>query len=228
MGEVVLFQIWLIIILLMLVAGVVFRVWPRSLPAVQMSKVAPKAASQLVGEFIEGSYEGQFGYPSGLFHVETSAEGRVVAREIVGRGSHFTQILKGLYRAVLRVGAGFGCIGAAIALFLAVILTPALIYAAVAEVLLKYLLRSQIVTSLERVQDGTKVAFTLRGPVALLIGRRLERAFHAPVLPLRVAALAGVASPPGRGSSAPGGYGEGASGEAGQDPASTVIDAGPA
>jgi hypothetical protein len=162
-----------------------------------MHKVAPRAASQLVGEFIESSYDGQFGYPSGLFHVEHSDERQIVAQEIVGRGSHFTQILKGLYRAVLAVGSGFGCIGGVIALVIAIFLTPALIYAAIAEVLLKYLLRSRIVTSLEGAGDGTKVAFTLRGPVALLVGRRLERAFHAPVLPARVATLAGVAVPVG-------------------------------
>lgn len=98
-----------------------------------------------------------------------------------------------MYRAVLALGAGFGCLGAFVALFFAVVLTPALLYAALAETLLKYLLRSQIVSTLERSGDGTAVAFTLRGPVAMLVGRRLERAFHAPVLPQRIAGLAGVA-----------------------------------
>lgn len=190
-----LLDIWLIIIGLMVIAGIGFRLVPRRLPPVQLHKVAPNAASQLVGEFIESSYDGEFGYPSGRFRLETSAEHEVVALEIVARGSHFTQILKGLYTAVLRLGSAFGCIGSIVALFLAVLLTPALIYAAVAETLLKYLLRSRIVSTLQGSGDGTLVAFQLRGPVALLVGRRLERAFHAPVLPTRVAALAGVALP---------------------------------
>ena len=190
-----LFDVWFIIIGLMVVAGIGFRLIPRHLPAVQLHKVAPKAASQLVGEFIESSYDGDFGYPSGRFQVESSAEHQVVAREVVAKGSHFTQILKGLYMAVFGLGSAFGCIGSIIALVIAVFLTPALIYAAVAETLLKYLLRSKIVSTLEAEGDGTRVAFELRGPVALLVGRRLERAFHAPVLPARLATLAGVAVP---------------------------------
>jgi hypothetical protein len=190
----VIVDIWLVIIALMVVAGIGCRLLPRRLPPVQMHKVAPKAASQLVGEFIESSYDGQFGYPSGRFQVEQSTEHEVIARETVARGSHFIQILKGLYKAIFNFGSAFGCIGSIITLFLAVFLTPALVYAAVAETLLKYLLRSRIVTALEGTGDGTKVAFTLRGPVALLVGRRVEHAFHAPVLPTRVAALAGVSA----------------------------------
>jgi len=190
-----LFEVWFVIICLMIVAGIGFRLAQRQLPAVQMHKVAPKAASRLVGEFIASSYDGQFGYPSGLFQVESSSESQVVAQEVVGRGSHFTQILKGIYVAVLAVGDSFGCIGGIIALAIAVLLTPAIVYAAVAEVLLKYLLRSRIVTSLQGAGDATTVSFTLRGPVAMLVGRRLERAFHAPVLPARIAAITGVAVP---------------------------------
>jgi hypothetical protein len=189
------FEIWFIIICLMVAAGIVFRLWRRQLPPVQMHKVAPKAASQLVGEFITSSYDGQFGYPSGLFRVESSSDSQVVAQEIVWRGSHFNEILKGMYVAVLAVGDSLGCIGGIIALVIAIFLTPLLLYAALAEVLLKYLLRSQIVTSLQGAGDATTVAFTLRGPVALLVGRRLERAFHAPVLPQRVAALTGAVVP---------------------------------
>jgi hypothetical protein len=181
---------YLIIICLMLIGGVVLRVWQRRLPPVQLHKVSPKAAAQLVGEFIESSYDGQFGYPSGLFRVEQASETQIIAREVVGRGSHFTKILKSFFDAVLSVGSGCGCASMFVSLFLAVMLAPALIYAALIEVVLKYLLRSQIVTSLEGAGDGTRVSFTLRGPVALLVGRRLERAFHVPALPARVGALA--------------------------------------
>ena len=195
-------QAWLIIIGLMIVVGVILRIWQRRLPPVQLHKVAPAAASQLVAEFISSSYDGQFGYPSGLFEIKQYTETEIVAIEFVGKGSHFTQILKGLYMAILRIGLGCGCLGAYIGLCLAVLLTPLLIYAALTETLLKYLLRSRILAHLERAGDGTRVSFTLRGPVALLVGQRLVHAFHQPTLPARVAALAGVGAPVGGGSGA--------------------------
>jgi hypothetical protein len=187
-----LINLWFIIIALMVVAGIVFRFLPRRLPPVQLHKVAPQAAARLVSDFIQGSFDGEFGYPSGAFVIISSSETEIVAREWIAKGSHFMQILRGLYRSIFALGAAFGCFGAFICLFFAALLTPALLYAALAETLLKYLLRSQIVCTLERSGDGTKVAFTLRGPVAMLVGRRLERAFHQPVLPARVASLAGV------------------------------------
>src|SRR5689334_14120566 len=109
------------------------------------------------------------------------------------KGSHFTQILGGFYRAILRLGAPFGCLGMYFMFCIAALATPFLLYAALTEMLLKYLLRSQIRASLTRTGDGTQVTFNLRGPAALLVGRRLERAFHEPVLPPRVAGLAGIA-----------------------------------
>jgi hypothetical protein len=180
----------------MFIAGIVLRIWQRHLPAVELHKVAPKAAAVLVSEFIMSSYDGQFGYPSGCFRIERADETQVVAQEVLGQGSHFVDILKGLYKAILRISLGCGCLGAYLGFCLAVVLTPMLLYAALTETLLKHLLRSRIVTNLERAKDGTKVSFTLRGPVALLVGQRLERAFHAPALPARVATMAGV-SPSG-------------------------------
>ena len=191
MGAIV--TIWFIIIALMVLAGVVLRFLPRKLPPVQLHKVAPRVAARLVSDFIESSYETDFGYPSGLFDIERATETEVAAKEIVAKGSHFTQVLRGFYSAVLSLGSEFGCLGMFIMLWIAALLTPALLYAALTETLLKYLLRSQIIAALERSGDGTQVTFTLRGPVAMLVGQRLERVFHEPVLPTRVAALAGIA-----------------------------------
>ena len=47
---------------------------------------------------------------------------------------------------------------------IAALATPFLLYAALTETLLKYLLRSRIQAALERAGDGTQVTFTLRGP----------------------------------------------------------------
>jgi len=192
----VLITLWFIIIVLMLAVGIVLRFVPRKLPPVQLHKVAPRAASRLVSDFIESSYETDFGYPSGLFDIERATETEVAAQEIVVKGSHFTQVLRGFYTAILSLGSEFGCLGMFIMLWIAALLTPALLYAALTETLLKYLLRSRITAALERSGDGTQVTFTLRGPVAMLVGRRLERVFHQPVLPTRIAALAGLAVEP--------------------------------
>jgi len=188
-------DIWFIIIALMVVAAIVLRIFTRTLSPVQLHKVAPAAASRLVGDFIASSYETDFGYPSGFFRVQQATETEVFAREWVTKGSHFTQILRGFYRAILRLGVPFGCLGVYITFCIAALTTPFLLFAAATETLLKYLLRSQIRAALVRTGDGTQVTFTLRGPAALLVGRRLERAFHSPPLPPRVAALAGIAAP---------------------------------
>jgi len=184
--------VWFVIIALMIVAGIAFRAIPRKLAPVHLHKVAPAAASRLVSDFIASSYETDFGYPSGYMQIERATETEVVAREWVAKGSHFTQILGSFYRAILGLGSELGCLGAYIGFCIAALATPALLYAALTETLLKYLLRSRIQAVFERTGDGTTVTFTLRGPTALLVGRRLERAFNEPVLPGRVASLAGV------------------------------------
>jgi hypothetical protein len=188
-----LFDIWFFIIGLMLLAGIILRLIPRKLPPVQLHKVAPSAASRLVSDFIASSYETDFGYPSGFFRIERTTETEVVAKEAVAKGSHFTQILIGFYRAILSLGGSFGCFGVFVTLWIAALATPALLYAALTETILKYLLRSRIVAGFERTGDGVQVTFTLRGPSALLVGQRLERAFNEPALPARIASLAGTA-----------------------------------
>jgi hypothetical protein len=188
----VIIDVWLGLVAFMVVAGIAFRFLPRKLPPVRLRKVAPSAAARLVRDFIASSYETDFGYPSGYFRVEEASDSKVVAREWVAKGSHFTMILGGFYRAILGIGTGFGCLGILLTPLLAVLVTPLLLYAAATETLLKYLLRSQIVTALCYDDNDTQVTFTVRGPSALLVGRRLERAFREPVPPDRIAALAGI------------------------------------
>jgi hypothetical protein len=184
--------LWLIIIALMVATGIGLRIFVRTLQPVQLHKVAPMAASRLVSDFIASSCETDFGYPSGYFQIERATDTEVVATEWVAKGSQFTQILSGFYRAILSLGAPFGCLGMYLTFCLAAMATPFMLYAALTETLLKYLLRSQIRAVLERTGNGTTVTFTLRGPAALLVGRRLGRAFSEPVLPARVAAMAGL------------------------------------
>lgn len=145
MGTII--TIWFIIIVLMVVAGIVLRLLPRKLPPVQLRKVGPSAASRLVSDFIASSYETDFGYPSGYFQIERATESEVVATEWVAKGSHFTRILGGFYRAILNLGSAFGCLGLYITFCIAALATPALLYAALTETLLKYLLRARVVAA---------------------------------------------------------------------------------
>src|ERR1700733_4149269 len=134
----------------MVVAGTVLRFIPRKMPPVLLHKVAPAAASRLVSDFVASSYETDFGYPSGYLRIEQATENEVVAREWVAKGSHFTLILGGFYRAIFNFGGAFGCFGFFIMLWIAAFVTPALLYAALTETLLKYLLRSRIQAVFER------------------------------------------------------------------------------
>jgi hypothetical protein len=187
-----LLDLWGLIIVLAFVVGIFLRVYQSHLPTVRLSKVSMPAAVILAGEFLASSYDGDFGFPSGLFEVVETEPGRIVAREYAAGPSHFTTILRNLYSVLFTVGEAFGCFGLVAAMVAAVFVTPVLLYAALTEVALRHLLRSQIVAELVATPDGTDVTFTLRGPAALLVGRRLRHAFQAPLLPQRIATLAGV------------------------------------
>jgi hypothetical protein len=187
-----LIDLWFVIIVLAFVGGIFLRLYQTRLPTVELRKVSMAAAVTMTGEFLASSYDGDFGFPSGLFEVVETEPGRIVAREYAAGPSHFTTILRTLYMVVLSVGEAFGCLGMAAALIFCFCVTPVFLYAALTEVALRHLLRSQIVAELAAAPDGTAVTFTLRGPVALLVGRRLRHAFAAPVLPPRIATLARI------------------------------------
>jgi hypothetical protein len=189
------FDVWLTIIVLMFAVGVALRIWRRRLAPIHLQRTSVPAAQGLVAEFIESCYDGQFGFPTGLFRIEESNPGRLVAREYLPKGSHFLEILTRFYRAVLGFFSFFGGFGALFGLALAVMLTPFLLYAALTEVALRHLLRSEIVAELFDDRGTAGIQITLRGPAALLVGRRIEHAFNPPALPERVAVAAGLAQP---------------------------------
>jgi hypothetical protein len=188
---------WFALSLLMLIVAVGFRIWRPVLPPVRLDRVAPQEAAGMVRDFLESTTDGAFGFPTGFFRVdaEASTPTTIVARERVTWRSRFVTVLQLFFLAVVRIGAAFGCVGAAIGIVLAVMLTPLILYAAGAELALRFLLRSEIVARVEAVSgpaEGSEVVFTLRGPSALLIGRAVQRAFHAPGLPDRIRGMAGL------------------------------------
>jgi hypothetical protein len=191
------FSLWFVLILLMMVAAVGFRIWHRVLAPVRLEKVDAREVTEMVRDFLSSTADGTFGFPTGVFLIDTdkSTPTRVVAREAVIWSSKFLTILRHFYAAILAVAPEFGCMGVFAGIFLAGILTPFVLYAAFAELVLRFLLRSEIVAVIASLPDqttGSEVTFTLRGPSALLIGRAVERAFHPPALPERIRALAGL------------------------------------
>jgi hypothetical protein len=194
-----LLSFWMWCIALMLIAGVGFRIWHRPLPPVQLVKVRPEEAARMVRDFLVSATDGTFGFPSGTFALDTAAttDARIVAREKTTWDSHFVAILRRFVQAILGLASSFGCVGAVIGIFLVAMLVPLVLYAAFAELTLRFLLRSEIVARIAPLVDGvegSQVSFTLRGPSALLVGRQVERAFHPPALPQRLRAAAGLPS----------------------------------
>jgi hypothetical protein len=196
-----LLSLWAGCIALMLIASVGFRIWHRPLPPVQLQKVRPEEAARMVRDFLVSATDGTFGFPSGSFALDTKAttDARIVAREQTTWDSHFVAILKRFVQAILGLASSFGCVGAVIGVFLVAMLVPLVLYAAFAELTLRFLLRSEIVARVSPLVDGvdgSQVAFILRGPSALLVGRQVERAFHPPALPQRLQVMAGLPTQP--------------------------------
>jgi len=189
--------LWFELSLLMLVVAVGFRIWRPELPPVRLEKVVPQEAAGMVRDFLESTTDGAFGFPTGFFYIdaEASTPTVIVAREAVTWRSRFVTVLQVFFLAIVRIGAAFGCVGAAIGMVLAAMLAPLILYAAGAELALRFLLRSEIVATVGALRgpdEGSEVVFKLRGPSALLIGRAVQRAFHAPGLPDRIRNLAGL------------------------------------
>lgn len=192
-----LLNLWFQLSLLLLVAAVGFRIWRPVLPPVRLEKLAPQEVALMVRDFLVSTTDGTFGFPTGFFSIDTrsSTPVVVVAREMVTWGSEFLTHLRRIFYAILRIAPAFGCLGVVAGFVLAALLSPLVLYAAGAELALRFLLRSEIVaaiTPLPGGDGGCEVVFVLRGPSALLIGRAVQRAFHPPALPDRVRQLAGL------------------------------------
>ncbi len=167
-------NLWFVLILLMMVAAVGFRIWRRPLAPVRLEKIGSREVAEMVRDFLGTATDGAFGFPTGFFRIA---------------------ILRHFYVGILAIAPEFGCVGLFAGILLAALLTPFLLYAALAELVLRFLLRSEIVAAIAPLPGkdaGSEVVFTLRGPSAMLIGRAVERAFHPPALPDRIRSLAGL------------------------------------
>jgi hypothetical protein len=189
--------VWFELTLLMLVAAVGFRIWRPTLAPMRLTKVGTQEVASMVRDFLESTTDGAFGFPSGVFHVDADASTPtiIVAREAVTWSSRFLTILQRFFVAIMSIAPDYGCMGVFAGILLAAMLAPFILYAAVAELALRFLLRGEIIatiTPLRGPDDGSEVRFRMRGPSAVLVGRAVQRAFHPPTLPDRVRGLAGL------------------------------------
>jgi len=175
------------IILLGLGALVVqrFVAWPME--PMLLRRTSPEVAYHLVIQLMEGINDGGYGFPSGFFFVDDtrSSDRRVVVNESVEWGSRLGGMFEGLSQ---RVDGPVGC------LFL-VVAFPLFLGAYVAEVISKVVLRSQIqidISSTADVEVTSRLTVKTRGPCAHMLRPTIRRAFGAPVLPERIAGLAGM------------------------------------
>ncbi len=211
---------WMFFLGMVMAAAVALRFIRRKLPPVRLEKVAPEAAAEIVEDFLRGATDTTLGFPTGFFFIddEASTSERVVARERFFWQSDIVPIVKWLTRVpgvlgrwLARIGSvsgalalrgggaalgkmfGYG-IGFALGVWLLFVFVGTVaLPAAVLEIVLRQLLRSEIVAEIASLPggvEGSQVEFVLRGPSALIVGKRLRQAFDVPILPERIRALA--------------------------------------
>lgn len=185
-----------------LVVGVFLRVWTVTLPPVTLAKVTPPYAEDIVSQFLEGTTETRFGFPSGVFRLDQAKSqggSRVTVREMRPDYS----VTDGC--AALSASAGIGLISEADGCFQACLAILAVTFIAgpiwvlnLTEKMYRRLLESEVSADLVAVSDpeGTDVTIRLRGVSAILLRPSYENALHRPTLPDDIAIAAGVIPSP--------------------------------
>lgn len=147
------------------------------------------------------------GFPSGTFEMKTgTTPHEIIATEFMPKGSG--SIVLGFIRipGVIAVGifsvfAHFGLFGVLIGFFLAAIglgiflalFVVPLAIAWLIEIAVKPLVKSQITVTATETPDAVTLDFRFRGASALLVMKRVMRAFETPTLPPRYAGMAPAA-----------------------------------
>lgn len=152
------------------------------------------------------------GWPSGTFEfppdLNTSAN-TIVAREWAAKGSgnivmNFIRIPWRIVLVLTGIFAIFGFVGMIITFLVGLFIMAAFVFffvvplaiAWLVEIALKPFLRSEIVIVAEQIDaDTSQLTFRFRGSSALLVMKRMLKAFDAPTLPPRYAGLVPAAAP---------------------------------
>lgn len=193
------------------VIAVVARYWVLRSETFELRGIDVDRATDLVAGYVEGVHDHRFGFPTGVFAVDTglTAPGRVVAREINFKGSAgLGPVMFGLKLPMLGMLAGAalgddsegGCLvsfmgswmGLALGLCAAIVLVVPFAFLAIVEVILRWLMRGEISAAITKVpeeDDCVRVRFELRGLSAFGVEHQLRRGMSPPRPP-------GVAPPP--------------------------------
>lgn len=195
------------------VIAIVARYWVLRTETFEMRGIDVPRATELVAVYVEGVHDHRFGFPTGVFAVDTdkTSPGRVVAREINFKGSAGLGPVKfGLKLPILGALAGgavmaeaddaAGClfgwmaisIGFGLGLAAAMVLVIPFAFLSLVEVVLRWLMRGEVSATIDKVaaeEDAVRVKFELRGLSAFGVEHQLRRGM-APPRP------AGVGPPP--------------------------------
>ncbi|MCT9002613.1 hypothetical protein [Microbacterium memoriense] len=170
---------------------------------VTLTGVGVGYALRSVSQSIWAAEDHLVGFPSGTFEVKTGDESNsVIATEFVPKGSggivlSFIRIPGAIAATIFLAFAQFGVFGFFIGFFLAAIglgiflmlFVVPLAIAWLVEIAFKPLLKSQISVTASEADDAVTLEFRFRGASALLVMKRILRAFDTPVLPPRYAGM---------------------------------------
>ncbi|HEV2857688.1 MAG TPA: hypothetical protein VGW80_04720 [Solirubrobacterales bacterium] len=201
------FGILIVVLTLQAIAFViafVARYWVLRTETFEMRGIDVERATELVAVYVEGVHDHRFGFPTGVFAVDAdrTASGRVIAREINFKGSAGMGPVKfGLKLPILGALAGgalladaddaAGClvawmamsIGFGLGLAAAIVLTVPFAFLALVEVVLRWLMRGEILATIDKVpeeEDSVRVRFEMRGLSAFGIEHQLRRGMAPP------------------------------------------------
>jgi hypothetical protein len=207
------------------VIAIVARNWVLHTETFEMRGIDVARATELVAIYVEGVHDHRFGFPTGVFAVDTdrTSPGRVVAREINFQGSAgMGPIRFGLKLPLLGAVAGAamgsdddagscfaGMIGSTMGFMIgaaaAMVLVVPFAFLALVEVVLRTLMRGEISATIDRApgeEDCVRVRFALRGLSAFGVEHQLRRGMAPPqpagVSPPPVTAAAAAGPPPSR------------------------------
>ncbi len=186
------------------VIAIVARYWVLRTETFEMGGIDVARATDLVAVYVEGVHDHRFGFPTGVFAVDTTqtAPGRVVAREINFKGSAGLEPIKfGLKLPFLGAMAGAavmaeaddaaGClagwlaisIGFSLGLAAAAVLIVPFAFLALVEVALRWLMRGEVLATIEKVaeeEDTVRVRFEMRGLSGFGVEHQLRRGMAPP------------------------------------------------
>lgn len=177
--------------------ALISRVWVLHTEPVVLHGIEKERARDLVATYVESLHDTRFGFPTGVFRVDTAqiTPEQVIAREVNFHGSsgfqlaRFAMIIPTMF---VEAASDEGCAVGAIALFLgimfAIFFVVPIVLISIIEVVLRALMRSRIIAKVESVpseENACSVQFELAGLSAFGARKPLMRGLTKPSLPPR-------------------------------------------